>query len=199
MHAEPVKKSDRTQSEIVECAYRLFLQKGYHGTSMRRIAAEVGIALGGIYNHFSSKEEIFKAVLLAHHPYYDLMPALMASRGETFEELIRDATRLMIDNLDDRLDFINLLFIELVEFNASHIPELFSSIFPEVLKFAERLIQRSANLKPIPIPILVRAFIGLFFSYLMTEVLIGRQLPPEWRENALDYFVDIYLHGVVAG
>lgn len=199
MNNDPVKKSDTTQSLIIESAYRLFLKKGYHGTSMRRIAAEAGIALGGIYNHFSSKEEIFREVLLHHHPYYDIMPALMAARGETLEELIRDAARLMIANLDDRLDFINLLFIELVEFNARHVPELFNTIFPEVLKFGERIAARSANLKPIPIPVLVRAFIGLFFSYLMTEVLIGRHLPPEWRDNALDHFIDIFLYGVLAG
>lgn len=198
MEDDPVKKGDRTQALIIESAYRLFLKKGYHGTSMRRIAAEAGIALGGIYNHFSSKEEIFKEVLLLHHPYYDVMPALMSARGETLEELIRDAARLMIANLDDRLDFINLLFIELVEFNARHIPELFKTIFPEILKFSVRLGERSKNLKPVPIPILVRAFIGLFFSYLMTEVLIGRHLPPEWQENALDYFVDIFLYGVIA-
>lgn len=198
MNESSLKKSDHTQILIIESAYRLFLKKGYHGTSMRRIAAEAGIALGGIYNHFSSKEEIFKEVLLHHHPYFEIVPALMAARGDTLEELIRDAARLMIDNLDERLDFINLLFIELVEFNARHVPELFNIIFPEVLKFADRISERSAHLKPIPIPVLVRAFIGLFFSYLMTEVLIGRHLPPEWRDDALDHFIDIFLYGVIA-
>lgn len=198
MDEDPVKKGDRSQALIIESAYHLFLKKGYHGTSMRRIAAEAGIALGGIYNHFSSKEEIFKEVLLHHHPYYDVMPVLMSARGDSLEELLRDAARLMIANLDDRLEFINLLFIELVEFNARHIPELFNTIFPEMLKFVERIEEHSRNLRQVPIPILVRAFIGLFFSYLMTEVLIGRHLPAEWRENALDYFVDIFLYGVIA-
>jgi hypothetical protein len=32
----------------------------------------------------------------------------------------------------------------------------------------------------------------------MTDLLIASQLPPEARENALDYFVDIYLHGILA-
>jgi len=43
----------------------------------------------------------------------------------------------------------------------------------------------------------LRAFIGLFFSYFITEFLIGRQLPPEVKAGAFDYFVDIYLHGVL--
>ena len=32
----------------------------------------------------------------------------------------------------------------------------------------------------------------------MTEIMIANQLPPEMQENALDYFVEIYLHGILA-
>jgi hypothetical protein len=32
----------------------------------------------------------------------------------------------------------------------------------------------------------------------MTEILISKNLPPEMQEGALDYFVDIFLHGVMA-
>ena len=54
-------------------------------------------------------------------------------------------------------------------------------------------------LRPIPLLVLVRAFIGLFFSYIMTDLIIGDQLPPEMGENALEHFVEIYLHGILAG
>ena len=198
MILETVTKGERTQSEIVEAAYRLFLDKGYHGTSMRQIAESVGIALGGIYNHFSGKEDIFRAVLLAHHPYFDILPALMQAEGDTMEIILRDAARRMVAIMEDRKDFLNLLFVELVEFKAKHFPEFFNNIFPEVLKFARRFAGRQKEFRSIPVPILARSFIGLFFSYVITEMLIGKHLPPEWQEGALDHFVDIYLHGVIA-
>ncbi len=43
-----VSKGELTRASILEGAYQLFLQQGYHGTSMRQIAEEAGIALGGI-------------------------------------------------------------------------------------------------------------------------------------------------------
>jgi AcrR family transcriptional regulator len=191
-------KGERTRFEITESAYRLFLEKGYHGTSMRQIAKEAGIALGGIYNHFSSKEEIFVSVLLLHHPYYDVIPAMKAAQGETIETFMRDAAIKIVGNLDNRQEFLNLMFIELVEFNSQHIPQLFDRFFPQVMEFGQRFLERSHEIRPIPLPILVRAFIGLFFSYVITEIIIGRQLPPEMQEGALNHFVDIYLHGILA-
>jgi hypothetical protein len=67
-----------------------------------------------------------------------------------------------------------------------------------MMEFAQRFTQASGPLRPIPLPILLRAFIGLFFSYFITEMLIGSQLPPEFKENAFDRFVDIYLNGILA-
>jgi len=56
-----VLSGDRRQVLISEAA-RLFGNKGYENTSMRDIAAAVGILPGSLYHHFSSKEELFVAV-----------------------------------------------------------------------------------------------------------------------------------------
>jgi len=197
MEQESLTQGEQTKSEITQVAYRLFLEQGYHGTSMRQIAQNSGIALGGIYNHFESKEQIFTEVIVAHHPYIDVIPALQAAQGETVEEFVRDAASRLVSTMDDRLDFLKLMFIELVEFNGEHIPQIFNLIFPEMLEFARRFMSNSSELREIPAPILVRAFIGLFFSYFMTEILIGQFMPPDMSENALDYFIDIYLHGIM--
>ena len=192
------KKGERTRTDILEAAHRLFLENGFHGTSMRQIAQEAGIALGAAYNHFPSKEDIFLEVLMAHHPINDLLPALEAAQGETIEEFIRDAAYRMVENFGERMDFLNMMFIELVEFKGQHLTGLFQSIFPRILGFTQRFLQNHQGLRDIPTPILLRAFIGLFFSYVMTEILISKNLPPEMQEGALDYFVDIFLHGVMA-
>jgi AcrR family transcriptional regulator len=192
-----VSKGERTRSEITEAAYHLFIKSGYHGTSMRQIAQGAGIALGGIYNHFSSKEDIFVSVLMLHHPYYAVLPAMRAARGDTIEAFVRDAAARMVGELENRQDFLNLMFIELVEFESQHIPLLFQTIFPNLMEFAQHFIEGDQELRPIPLPIVMRAFISLFFAYVITEIIIGRQMSPEMQAGALDYFVDIYLHGIL--
>ncbi len=51
-------KADRTKQFIIEKAAHLFNTKGFYGTSMADIQEATGLAKGGIYGNFSSKEEI---------------------------------------------------------------------------------------------------------------------------------------------
>ena len=48
---------------IVEAASRLFLDHGYHATSIGRIAAEAGVAVQTIYNAVGSKRDLLSRVL----------------------------------------------------------------------------------------------------------------------------------------
>ena len=68
------RRGEQTRQAIIQAAHDLFLQQGYHGTSMRQIARNAEIALGGLYNHFASKEEVFEAVFLEYHPYHEVIP-----------------------------------------------------------------------------------------------------------------------------
>jgi AcrR family transcriptional regulator len=192
-------KGERTRAALLDAAKRLFVSKGYHGTSMRQIAAEAGLALGGIYNHFANKEEIFICILMERHPLLVVLPALQAAQGQTVEDLVRDAAGRMIAELSQNQEFLNLMFIELVEFEGKHIPQLFETFFPPLMAFASQFQQVRGPLRDIPLPIVLRAFIGLFFSYFITDLLVGSQLPAEMRVRAFDRFVDIYLHGILAG
>lgn len=191
-------KGERTRAEIVAAAHRLFIEQGYHGTSMRQIAGQAGIALGGIYNHFTGKEDIFLAVLLAYHPYREILAALKTAQGETIEEFVRHAAMQMLATLGKRPDFLKLMFIELIEFQGQHFPGLLASLQPQLAELVERLRIIPGRLRPIPLPIMLRAFVGLFFSFYITELMLGDRVPPEFRVNALDYFVDIYLNGILA-
>jgi AcrR family transcriptional regulator len=197
MSEDLIPRGERTRSEILQAALGLFTEHGYHGTSMRQIAQEAGIALGGIYNHFSGKEEIFKTVFIELHPFWETLPLMNAAQGETIEEFVRDAARRMIDELAERPDFLNLMFIELVEFNGEHIPEFFEIFFPQFREFSQRFLAKRQEMRDIPLLMVTRVFVGLFLSYVITDLFIGKRLPAEGRENALDYFVEIYLHGIL--
>ena len=51
-------KAEETRARIVEQAAMLFNRCGYAGSSVSDIMAATGLKKGGIYNHFSSKDEL---------------------------------------------------------------------------------------------------------------------------------------------
>jgi AcrR family transcriptional regulator len=55
--------AEETQQAIVEAAARLFLERGYHATSIGRIADEAGVAVQTIYNAVGSKRDVLSRVL----------------------------------------------------------------------------------------------------------------------------------------
>lgn len=48
---------------IITISAKLFAEKGYDKTSMQDIVDALGMSKGGIFHHFSSKEDIFNAVM----------------------------------------------------------------------------------------------------------------------------------------
>jgi TetR/AcrR family transcriptional repressor of nem operon len=55
---ETISKGERTRSRIVAEAAAVFNQRGYEGTSMQNVMDATGLEKGGLYRHFSSKEEL---------------------------------------------------------------------------------------------------------------------------------------------
>jgi AcrR family transcriptional regulator len=51
-------RAEDTRRKIYEAAMELFREKGFEPTTMRDIAAKAGVALGGAYYYFSSKDAI---------------------------------------------------------------------------------------------------------------------------------------------
>ncbi|QRM33853.1 TetR/AcrR family transcriptional regulator [Microvirga sp. VF16] len=51
--------------QIVDGARQIFLQSGYAEASMDEIAAKAGVSKGTLYNHFDSKDDMFKSLIHA--------------------------------------------------------------------------------------------------------------------------------------
>jgi len=52
-----------TQEKILQESMRLFLERGYHGTSIDDITRAAGITKGALYWHFKNKEELLTRIV----------------------------------------------------------------------------------------------------------------------------------------
>ena len=56
-------KGRRTHQRILDAAEEVFADKGFEGATLRDVATRVGLRIPSLYNHFSSKEALYAAVL----------------------------------------------------------------------------------------------------------------------------------------
>jgi AcrR family transcriptional regulator len=195
---ETPKKGEVTRLAIENAALSLFMEQGYHGTSMRQIAKRADHPLGGIYNHFSSKEELFEGIIIDKHPYRTILPAIIDAQGETIEDFFKNAFHIIISELGGHPEFVNLMLIELVEFKGKHGSIMLREIAPKLLPVFERVIKSRKNLRVTTPAVLMRSFIGLIVSYLITEMVIANSIISKLMpKNISDAYVDIYLHGIL--
>lgn len=193
-----LKKGEATRLAIEDAAIELFMEQGYHATSMRQVADRVGLALGGIYNHFKSKEEIFEAIIVDKHPYKRILPLVMETPGETAEEFLRNAFKVTVTELGRHPVYIKLMMIEMVEFNGRHGASMLREIAPKVLPTFEQMLKIRKGLRISNPAMFLRSFFGMIISYFITESITANSVISRFMpKDAADVYIDMYLHGVL--
>ncbi|MBN9245687.1 MAG: TetR family transcriptional regulator [Mesorhizobium sp.] len=79
---------EKTEAAIREAATALIAHHGYEATSMRQLAAEVGVQAAALYRYFPTKEDLLFTLMLEH------MEALLAAWGGTHAHAGSPAARL---------------------------------------------------------------------------------------------------------
>jgi AcrR family transcriptional regulator len=192
-------KGDQARAEILEAARRLFVSQGYHGTSMRTIAREAGDrAVAGLYNHFPTKEAIFRALIEERNPYDDLFAALDSALedAQTAPDFIRAALRRVLEIMPRHYDFIQLAQIDLREFGGQTIGGVLEgAVFPRALALIQD-VQGLPGLKPVDGMVWLRMLGSLVIGFMVTEQIapftgFHRYSHAEWA----DQFADVLISG----
>lgn len=159
---------------ILRAAERLFRKKGFHGTSTRDIAEAAGVSLGNIYNHFSTKEQLFVSLLADYEKEYFSpdQPLLKVFAQGGFPdniERIGEASREMVRRF---ADYIRLMYVDVVEFDAKHVGRLFQQMRSRYTRLLGegRPPKLARGLDPAASLMLVT---WSFFNYFTMEKLFG--------------------------
>ena len=115
--------SEKTKTDILQVAIRLFQEKGWKNVRIEDIVSEVGVTRGAFYHYFKSREELIAAatdqIFLENNPF-----ALAAKNGKgNALEKIRSA---MINNL--RFNLQNVALMGAVHSTMNN-PDVFRSEF----------------------------------------------------------------------
>ncbi len=95
---------DDVRSRVLSAATRLFASRGFDGTSVQLIADEVGVTKPAVLHHFSSKEELRRAVMgnMLEHWQKTLPNLLLAATAgdDRFERVMGELRRFFAADPD---------------------------------------------------------------------------------------------------
>jgi AcrR family transcriptional regulator len=130
---------EEVRKKIVEAAYSLFLQKGYHRTTMEEIASLLGVTKPAIYQYFPGKEDLYAAV--AEHGREEL--AAILERSFNNRDL-RAGSEIMFDTLARYTPQFNSMYSEMMLLAAHNerIRELLRQDRIEDIRIVEQFISR---------------------------------------------------------
>lgn len=173
-----VSSDEDKRAQIVEEARKIFVECGYAGTTTAVVAHRCNISKQTLYKLFSSKEELFAAVVAAHRKMMLDLP-----RPEEEDVPISDALQaiFMID-IEEAEDEERTGFIHLVMREAGQFPELRDVLHREgVIRsrqmLAEWLAEQEARGK-------LKVSDHESGARMLMDMIFGGMGPPEGRAQA---------------
>jgi AcrR family transcriptional regulator len=86
-------RAEDTRRKIYEAAMEMFREKGFEETTMRDIAAKAGVALGGAYYYYSSKD----AIVLAFYREMQETSTPLVGGALTDKKKLKERIRAVLD------------------------------------------------------------------------------------------------------
>jgi AcrR family transcriptional regulator len=189
--------SSEKNASILDGAMQVFLEHGYAGTTMDRIAAAAGVSKPTIYNHFQDKEDLFNSLvekLVREKQWMKGIDNIKEYWHQPPEVVLRQFANDIFDCCDQSLEQIT--FIRLVMGESGRFPELGRGLVKYMDKPALDVLSQylgicpSLSLKdPEATAIL---FMGTII-YLLTnhEMLHSKDIMPMERDRLVDNLINL--------
>ena len=108
---------EKRREQIKGIALKLIIDNGYSKTTMDEIVQAVGISKGGMYHHFSNKEEIFLELLKDGNEYRkNLVVEYMRENSQSRNEKI---VEMLLDKILDKNQYKDLYTVFLMEIQSN--------------------------------------------------------------------------------
>ncbi len=194
--AAPKVRRGGSREAIVEAAGRLFLEKGFGAVSMDELAEAAGVARRTLYNQFSSKEEIFRDMLLrVSGQLEDAFPSGVETQGDV-EDVLRLVARMIL-KLHRNPDYLG--FLRMVVADSRQFPWIAEAFATVMDPQTERLVRYLAHLTALGMldcgnPLLAaHQFMGMLNELSLWPWMMGREVLPVASEDAVQETIRMFL------
>lgn len=185
---------------IVEASVALFSQNGFRGTTTKQIAEAAGCSEATIFKHFTTKQELYSAILEAKSRIAEtLAKAAHAAARKDDTGVFRAIALESLTRTEQDPSLMRLLLFSALEgHDLSHL--FFESKVRGLHEFLSGYIkERIADgaFQAVDPLLAARGFVGMIAHYLLIHEIFGvKRQPGVLPEHVVDTFVTLFLGGI---
>jgi len=188
--------------QLLRVAIESFARNGFSGTKTKDIAAAAGVSEAILFRHFSSKEDLYHAILdekeatLGGERWFVEMNELAERRDD--RGLFQHVARQLIRSFREDAAFHRLLLYASLEGHllADLFHERFGLPMGDFLSRYITLRQKEGAFRECDAGVAVLFVIGSTIHYAMARHVLGAKKFPPSEEVIVDQFVDLILGGL---
>lgn len=206
MAQELTPRARAKKDQIREGAQKVFLERGFGGTSTDAIASEAGVSKQTLYVYYASKEELLVDVMryLVHEDSQNRLPTVDEVPVGTYEELHWALSLLARKLIADLMQPDYLALIRVVIAETPRLPQLgplFRSALPErVLANVSAILegaQQGGVIEAVDMEAASRMFVGALLTYAIYEgLLIADEQPQPPAPERIEAMVDLFMKAI---
>ena len=151
---------EKRRRQIVDAAVALFVEKGFHKTTTRQIAAAAGFSIGSLYEYVASKEDVLYLVCEAIHDEVEHGVAEALARVTTGRAALAEVIREYFLVCHRMSDLVLLIYQE-----TQSLPS----------QWRKRVLENEISIDDKELEILSRSILGVFDQY----VKLNKKVPAE--------------------
>lgn len=198
------RRKEARPGEIIDAALDMFVQKGFAATKLSDVAREAGVSKGTVYLYFTSKEDLFRAVVQEI-----IIPEVekAESRAAQFKGSQKELIKMLVRGWWETVGKTRLANMpKLMVSEASNFPELAEFYVENVVSRARKLFEaalekgiENGEFKPCDVKSAARLLLApLVFSVIWEKSLAPFDKETYDMQQYVDLHVELFFEGILS-
>lgn len=193
-------KAAERKASILAVAKVLFADKGFHGVSVDEIARRLGVSPAVLYQHFTSKEELYEAALNSMSGIRENYVSAILTEPSDFGSVLMRMTQVFVESVSRDPDYLRMELMSALDEGSAAANPFFENRWRSFTEYIEYSIKELAEEKKVGD--IDPRMASLMFQGMLREALYTKCILKENRykdislSNLVTQLIEIFLNSI---
>jgi AcrR family transcriptional regulator len=183
---DPIREQliEARRNQILDAAASVFAEKGFHRTTTKEIASAAGVSEGTIYNYFAHKADLLIGIMARLAELQQLSEELTDGLQADVKDFFTAILRQRLGRIPQSQEMLQAVLPEVLVNPELH-ERFYQQFVLQLTTLLEQYVEtriKLGHMRPVDVPLTVRAIQGMFVGSFVLRVLGDETLLSRWED-----------------